>query len=1190
MQSLLSLVRRNLWFHRRMNSAVAFAVAASTAVLTGALLVGDSVRDSLRQLTLERLGRVEQLVVCERFFDDELADRLEQAPQFQKFFDGVQAVVLLRGTAESMTPSDAESEPRIHRVQHVSIMGCDERFWTLGKGAPGKVPGPGQVVLNRSLARELEVDVGESIVLRLPATNEIPADSAVGRKADTIRSLAGLEVVAIATDEGLGQFSLQASQRPSRNAFVDRSTLSRVLKQPDKANALLIAGRKMEEAAGPDADAALRDSLQPTLSDYGISLQRIQRTFGDSGSKIETIFDYFSLSTDRMLFTNELEQTIETALKSHSPQPVLTYLATAIGKRSEPPANLKPDGTAPVQEFLESDIPYSIITAMDDRTSPSPLLGAKNIQLTELDDEEILLNQWAADVLRAKPGDWIFVNFMEPESSHGLVRKQSAWFRLKAVIPLTEPSQPFRRNREAQFDSRPTPANDPNLTPVVDGLTDRESLEDWDAPFPYEANRIAPRDEQYWDHHRTTPKAFVSLNAGRRLWSSPRFGRTTSFRIPTGPQVDMGLLSSQLVTAFDNSKTRPGFQFLPVKRRALVAARGTTSFSGLFLGFSFFLIAAALMLVALLFRLGIQQRGREIGLLAAVGLRRQSVARLLSLESGFVALAGGLLGTLIGILYAWLMLSGLTTWWQDAVSTTRLELFVGVGSLAVGLLSGVITSWLAARLMLRGLQNLTVREMMAGSSTTTPLAIPKTQRRVVTLAVLMMILAIVLALLATQLVGEAQAGAFFAAGACVLTGILTFVQIHLTSRSKAASIFSSYGGLLTLALRNAARNPGRSTLTIGLVATSCFLIVAISAFRQAPSALGTGGFDLIAESAQPLFHDPHSPEGQSAWNLGEEHLKMLLPIKLLKLRVKAGDDASCLNLYQGERPQVLGVSPKMIAHFSDNDVQSFGWAESAAVTEEEQANPWLLLDQDQEDGTIPVILDKNTAMYSLHLYKLKGTGTTFTIDDEGRPLHFKIVGLLSNSILQGSLLISESQFTRTFPDIGGYRFFLIDSQGQSQQVMSVLENRLSDQGMDVEIAETRLAELLAVQNTYLSTFQSLGTLGLLLGTFGLAAVQLRNVLERRGELALMRATGFRRSRLGQLVYLESGFLLLAGLTCGILAAAVVVLPHGLTGGASIPVGSLAGMLCTVALVGLAAGLFAVRATLKAPMISALRGD
>ena len=74
------------------------------------------------------------------------------------------------------------------------------------------------------------------------------------------------------------------------------------------------------------------------------------------------------------------------------------------------------------------------------------------------------------------------------------------------------------------------------------------------------------------------------------------------------------------------------------------------------------------------------------------------------------------------------------------------------------------------------------------------------------------------------------------------------------------------------------------------------------------------------------------------------------------------------------------------------------------------------------------------------------------------------------------------------------------------------------------------------------------------------------------------------------MYLESGFLLLAGLTCGILAAAVVVLPHGLTGGASLPVGSLAGMLCTVALVGLAAGLFAVRATLKAPMISALRGD
>jgi ABC-type lipoprotein release transport system permease subunit len=57
--------------------------------------------------------------------------------------------------------------------------------------------------------------------------------------------------------------------------------------------------------------------------------------------------------------------------------------------------------------------------------------------------------------------------------------------------------------------------------------------------------------------------------------------------------------------------------------------------------------------------------------------------------------------------------------------------------------------------------------------------------------------------------------------------------------------------------------------------------------------------------------------------------------------------------------------------------------------------------------------------------------------------------------------------------------------------------------------EERLANFHRVENTYLSTFQMLGGLGLILGTLGMAAVLLRNVLERRRELALLRAVGLR---------------------------------------------------------------------------------
>ena len=70
----------------------------------------------------------------------------------------------------------------------------------------------------------------------------------------------------------------------------------------------------------------------------------------------------------------------------------------------------------------------------------------------------------------------------------------------------------------------------------------------------------------------------------------------------------------------------------------------------------------------------------------------------------------------------------------------------------------------------------------------------------------------------------------------------------------------------------------------------------------------------------------------------------------------------------------------------------------------------------------------------------------------------------------------------------------------------------------------------------------LGGLGLVLGSIGLGLVVLRNMLERRGELAMLRAVGFDRGRLKRMVFHEHWGLMLAGLVCGVLAAVVAVVP------------------------------------------------
>jgi hypothetical protein len=463
---------------------------------------------------------------------------------------------------------------------------------------------------------------------------------------------------------------------------------------------------------------------------------------------------------------------------------------------------------------------------------------------------------------------------------------------------------------------------------------------------------------------------------------------------------------------------------------------------------------------------------------------------------------------------------------------------------------------------------------------------PKSSRRWTSfIAPSLVLISIALAVLATQLGGEAQAGAFMGAGAAMLAALLMFIAARLRLRAGGLSTT----GLAKTAFRNAGRNVGRSVTTIALMASASFLIVAVSAFQLDPSDEGVGGFDYLAESSEPILSDLNSAEARK--QLLRQDAAKLSGATILSFRLRSGDDASCRNLYQPQQPRVLGVTPAMVDYFQDTEVVHFSFAGSSAKMPQEKENPWHLLDKPApEDQPVNVILDKNTLMYSLQK-TAGGVGTILKFDyGEGPPVELKVVGLLSNSVLQGSLLIGEADFKRLFPTISGYRSFLIKSNSEPEKVATFLEDRFGDEGFDTTFAKTRLSELLAVQNTYISTFRSLGALGLLLGTFGLAAVQLRNVFERRKELALLRAVGFRKLRLGEMVLLENLVLLLGGLATGTLAALLSVLPHMFLGGARVPLVELAAMLGVVLIVGIVTGMFAVRATLRAPLLAALRGE
>ena len=236
----------------------------------------------------------------------------------------------------------------------------------------------------------------------------------------------------------------------------------------------------------------------------------------------------------------------------------------------------------------------------------------------------------------------------------------------------------------------------------------------------------------------------------------------------------------------------------------------------------------------------------------------------------------------------------------------------------------------------------------------------------------------------------------------------------------------------------------------------------------------------------------------------------------------------------------------------------------------------------------PAIGDANSIQWAMG----KKVGDTIDyVDERGQPFKVRIVGAVANSILQGQLIIDEAEFVKRFPGESGYRMFLMDAPSNAvAQVSATLSRAMQDVGLELTPAAQRLAQFNAVQNTYLGTFQVLGGLGLLLGSVGLGIVVLRNVLERRGELAVLMAVGFRKRTLQRLLLIENGALLVVGLALGMIAAAVAVLPALFSASAQLPYASLALTLAAVLVNGALWTWAATRLALRGDLLAALRNE
>src|SRR5215213_3418312 len=530
------------------------------------------------------------------------------------------------------------------------------------------------------------------------------------------------------------------------------------------------------------------------------------------------------------------------------------------------------------------------------------------------------------------------------------------------------------------------------------------------------------------------------------------------------------------------------FQIVPVRDQGQQASRGATDFGEYFLYFSFFLVVAALMLTTLFFKLGIEQRAREIGTLQAIGFSDGGIRRLFLVEGVLLAGIGSLLGLVGAIAYAALLMYGLRTWWVDAVGTTDLRLHVSWLWLVVGVVGGVLAAIVCIFFTLRRLGRSSTRGLLAGSileedfSRSGAKAQRKTLRKgfrraVAPLRETFLGFGLTVAGIALLILGALklipEAAGFFGGGVVLLVAAISFISHWLKRSNRPAIQGAGWWTIARLGFRNATYRPGRTVLCITLIASAAFIIVAVDSFRRSGVSAtdrksGTGGYPLLAESLLPVVHDPNTSEGRESLNLNTDEAT-LKNLSFVNFRVRRGDDTSCLNLYQPRNPKIVAPPESFIRE------NRFTFQNSLAGTTEENNNPWLLLERQLEDGAVPVIGDANSLTYVLHLK----VGDVMTVDHANGPLKLRIVAALSDSIFQSELLMSEKNFLRLFPTEEGYRMFLVDlANRQAAEVSTVLEERLSDFGFDAVSTEERLANFHRVENTYLSTFQMLGGLGL----------------------------------------------------------------------------------------------------------------
>ncbi|MFA5326976.1 MAG: ABC transporter permease [Prolixibacteraceae bacterium] len=1076
--SLTKLIFKSILFYRKLNLTIVLGIALSTAILVGALIIGDSVKYSLEQITVQRLGKTSQVISSgERLFRQQLAGEMAAKA-------GVEITALLRSNGFGVINGGEL------RVNQLAVWGVDSTLGNFAGHPDAFILKGNEIAINENLASLAKLKVGDEFLLRVNKLNTFPANTPfVTEQEATVSFL--VSVARILKTEQLGNFNLRNIQSAPRNVFINLDWLNEQMGLQQRANALLVA-----EGI---SDQNLQKSLQETwtLDDVNLEVRENEH------------LNYTELISDRVF----VDQAVELFCTNNisGAQPVFSYFVNDF-------------------KFAGNETPYSFV-------SSDPALSGN----------QIAVSQWLADDLKAKLNDTIQISYFEVGPLRRLVPKDTSFVVSQIYKPEGE-------------------RGDQNLMPDIPGLSDAGSCRDWKTGVPVDLKKIRPKDEDYWNKFKGTPKAFVSLETAEKLWSN-RFGQSTAIRISGLKKAEF---ETQLLSGM--SPAQLGYQIQNAKTDGLSAAGNGTDFGGLFIGLSFFVLFAAVLLAFLLFKLYLEFRKSEIGTLVALGFSFRTIRKLFVTEASVFVLMGILLGIPFSIFYNYLILNAINTIWVDIVRTSIVSISIQpvslvTGSLIIALLSVSVIFCVVSRFLKRDVVALHRKVV------TTKV---KTGRRSLLIGIGLLLASVGSVLSSGFRSGEINPEMFFIGGFGLLPALILFFDfwMHRLTRREKNSSFS----FQAFFLKRLAGERRRNVMIVSFLSVGVFMVVSTGLNRKDLTAhadlasSGTGGYRYFIETTMPVLFDVNSANGRDELNWPAD-------AQVVQFQSQPGDDASCLNLNRISRPRIIACNP---AVFDQRGAFSFATRDADLDAQ----HPWLTLEQTLSDGVIPAIADQTVIQWGLG----KSVGDTLIYKDEqGHDLKMKLVGGLANSVFQGNVIIAENHFTIAFPSVSGSTVFLMDDKATPIESSDLL-NDMRNYGPEITTTGDRLLNFYTIENTYLNIFLMLGALGLLIGTIGLGILIFRITFEQIPEYALLLSLGYSKRTIQRMVIREKLFLMVVSVAIGIVPSVLAALPSLMSALYSnlwiwLPIISL-----LVILSGLLFNFVAIRMAFRQNLVKALRNE